>query len=445
MEAQVEKIKKIYQALHRKALHGDGKPRVEYATLSLFFNTILRRKAVAEGQMNDRIVQRFFTDFSTDNYFKLKKLFETHSQNEQVYDILSEELLRLGASHKQAETIITPLNVKYLRILCFPKTHAIETSLLRDTLYKLLIERGNLRADVANSFLNLDVLEVYKQAFTHSSISKDKNYEVWETLGDGTMKGAIRLYSVRRFPEILVSDRAPETLTNIGQNYESKKSFSRVFDYLGFEQISAYREELLHLHPQFQSTDRVYGDFVLNELFIGIKEDIFEAFIGATNYLIDSKIQLGLGNAICYNILSSVLDEQEIEISVTASKDSVSKLNEIFNKSKLVYENVKGKKLDTLHYYEHQYETDERTGKIRMKLDMIFLPDPSGKRRNIIKKFVVTQKLVDSLWSDWLESTDDAKKNVASKALQLLEEKYDLHWIPPSSGFDSRFDLEEDN
>ena len=68
MEAQVEKIKKIYQALHRKALHGDGKLRVEYATLSLFFNTILRKKAVAEAQMNDRIVQRFFTDFSGENY-----------------------------------------------------------------------------------------------------------------------------------------------------------------------------------------------------------------------------------------------------------------------------------------------------------------------------------------------------------------------------------------
>jgi dsRNA-specific ribonuclease len=444
MEAQVEKIKKIYQALYRKALHGDGRLRVEYATLGLFFNTILRKKAVEEAQMNDRIVQRFFTDFSGENYTKLKHIFEIHSQNEKVYDLLIEELLKLGSSLKQAETIITPLNVKYLRILCFPKTHVIETSLLRDTLYKLLIERGNLRADVVNSFLNLDVLEMYKQAFTHSSVSKDKNYEVWETLGDGTMKGAIRLYSVRRFPEILVSDRASETLTNIGQNYESKKSFSKVFDYLGFDQISAYREELLHLHPQFQlSTDRIYGDFVLNELFIGIKEDIFEAFIGATNYLIDSKIQLGLGNAICYNILSSVLDEQEMELSVTASKDSVSKLKEIFDKSKLVYENVKGKKLDTFYFHEHQYETDPRTGKIRMKLDLTFLPDPTGKRRNIIKKFVITQKIVESLVSDWFESTDDAKKNVASKALQLLAEKYDVHWIPPSSDLDSRFDLDD--
>jgi hypothetical protein len=180
-------------------------------------------------------------------------------------------------------------------------------------------------------------LEVYKQAFTHSSVSKDKNYEVWETLGDGTMKGAIRLYSVRRFPEILVSDRAPETLTNIGQNYESKKSFSKVFDYLGFEQISAYKEELLHLHPQFkESTDRVYGDFVMNELFIGIKEDIFEAFIGATNYLIDAKIQLGLGNAICYNILSSVLDEQEIELSVILKNYMFARVSSLIVKQMIV-------------------------------------------------------------------------------------------------------------
>ena len=75
-----------------------------------------------------------------------------------------------------------------------------------------------------------------------------------------------------------------------------------------------------------------------------------------------------------------------------------------------------------------------------MKLDMTFLPDPTGKRRNIVKKFVVTQKIVESLVSDWLESTDDAKKNVASKALQLLAEKYDLHWIPPSSDIGTRFD-----
>jgi len=308
------KMKDIYKNIYRKTLDNDGKPRAEVASLFLFFNTFLKKKATL-AQLADRIIQRFFADWSANSHSKLKKLFEDHSQNDTIVDTLTQSFINLGGSIEQIQQVINPKYISQLRILCIPKSHAIDTSLLRDTLYKLLIERGNLRADIVNSFLNLDVLEVYKEAFTHISISPEHNYELWETLGDGIAKGFLRFYAVRRFPEIAESSRSSETLTNIGKNYESMGYFSVMYDYLNLQSVSAYREELIHIHPK-HSIDREHGDFVMIDLTKSIKEDILEAFFGVTQYLIDGKIQLGMGNAICYNIFSSLFDEQELETDV---------------------------------------------------------------------------------------------------------------------------------
>jgi len=99
-----------------------------------------------------------------------------------------------------------------------------------------------------------------------------------------------------------------------------------------------------------------------------------------------------------------------------------------------MYEVVPGKKLiklDIHRYYEKEFLEEGaglNTGKVRMKLEMIFNVDPMNQRRNLIKKFVVTHRIVEALWSDWFENPDDAKKDVAEKALTLLGEKYDLFW-----------------
>jgi dsRNA-specific ribonuclease len=426
------KMKDIYKNIYRKTLDNDGKPRAEVASLFLFFNTFLKKKATL-AQLTDRIVQRFFADWSANSHSKLKKLFEDHSQNDVVVDILTQSFLSLGGSLPQIQQVINPKYISQLRILCIPKSHTIDTSLLRDTLYKLLIERGNLRADIVNSFLNLDVLEIYKEAFTHISISPENNYELWETLGDGIAKGFLRFYAVRRFPDIASSARSSETLTNIGKNYESMGYFSTIYNYLNLQEVSAYREELIHIHPK-HSIDREHGDFVMIDLTKSIKEDILEAFFGVTQYLVDGKIQLGLGNAICYNIFSSLFDEQELETDVRKLENPVTKLKEIFDKAHYMYEVVPGKKpmkLDLHRYFEKEFLEEGaglNTGKVRMKLEMIFNVDPMNQRRNLIKKFIITQRIVETLWSEWFDTPDDAKKDVAEKALALLGEKYDLFW-----------------
>jgi hypothetical protein len=238
---------------------------------------------------------------------------------------------------------------------------------------------------------------------------------------------------VRRFPEICSSERSSETLTSIGKKYESVGYFSILYDYLQLGLVSAYREELVHIHPK-HSTDREHGDFVMIDLSKSIKEDMFEAFLGVTQFLIDSKIQMGMGNAVCYNLFSSLFDEQDLETDVTSLEHPVTKLKEIFDKAVYMYELVPGKrphKLDTYRYFEKdQMEegTGLETGKVRMRLDMIFNPDPLHQARNLIKRFVVTERIVETLYSDWFSTPDDAKKNVAEKALDLLASKYEIVW-----------------
>ena len=438
-------LKRICADLRGKKLNTQGQPRVQLASLFLFFNTFLKKKAINDAQLNDRIIQRFFTDYSANQHAKLRQLFHEFVSNDRVIQIVQQGLISYGASPQQSDIIINPLYISFLRILCIPRIHVIDTALFRDTISKILIERGNLRADIVSSLLNLDVLEIYKEAFTHMCVSYEKNYEVWETLGDRAAKGLLAFYSVRRFPDLLTSPGSSEILTGIGQRYESKAFFHKLFDYRGCERISAYKEDLVYINPS-QAEDKVYGDFVLVQLDKSMKEDIFEAFLGVTQYLIDSKIQLGMGNAICYNIFSSLYDEQDIEPDITTTASLISVLNELFNASPRMYDHST-QLLDTYNFYDKAIEkgTGLQTGMVRMKLKLTFRPDPQGKRRNIVKAFEIKQLIEEILWSDWSATSSEAKENVAGKALKLLEEKYKLIWKRGRSELSNRLDLLDDD
>jgi len=198
-------------------------------------------------------------------------------------------------------------------------------NMIKDVLLK-----SKLKPQYLDILLSKEALEMYGRAFTSNTIhskfnevtgkvvedvNSDDNYEVYEKLGDSVFQNFIGWYSFR----LLRQDRRVvqvKIYAAIKSKYGSREEFSPIAESLGFWSfISASVYERTHSKK-------------------ALLEDVFEAFIGATSYYLDEKFRYGVGYAICYDILSSIMSTIKIETEFEDLQDSVSKLNEFTLKNK---------------------------------------------------------------------------------------------------------------
>ena len=216
-------------------------------------------------------------------------------------------------------------------------------------LIKTMLRRGKLKDKYIDSILDEESMKIYSNAFTSNTItskyiggkivedvdSKD-NYEVYEKLGDGVFDNFIGWYSYRRFPD-LNDVKGVKVLHIIRSKYGSKTEFSPIAEKFGFFPfISASIYKRTHEKKP-------------------LLEDVFEAFLGATSYILDKKFANGIGYAICYDILKSIFDEIEIKPDFEELIDHVTKLDQLFMKNraslgKIVYQDSRG--ADKLYYVD---------------------------------------------------------------------------------------------
>lgn len=168
----------------------------------------------------------------------------------------------------------------------------------------------------------------YAKAFTHDSVDESNNYQIYEQLGDVTANKFIVWYMYRRFPQLMCTSGV-KVVARLRINYGSKQSFSGIADDLGFW--------------PFISASTEIRDTKMKPL----KEDTFEAFIGVTEFLLDSRVQNGVGNAIVYNILENIFNKKPISLAYEDLYDAKTRLKELFDtlfdkKNEAKYISVKG-------------------------------------------------------------------------------------------------------
>jgi dsRNA-specific ribonuclease len=154
----------------------------------------------------------------------------------------------------------------------------------------------------------------YQEAFTSQTYDKRVNYEIYEALGDPIAGAFLLWYFYRTFPQ-LDCPGGVRTLTRLKNNYASKRTFSEIADKLGFwpyiraspEEKAAERESLL--------------------------EDVFEAFLGVTTKILDNELGIGVGYAVCYDILAAIFNEIPISLEYEDLYDAKSRLKELFDVS----------------------------------------------------------------------------------------------------------------
>jgi len=159
-------------------------------------------------------------------------------------------------------------------------------------------------------------LDIYRKAFTHMSYDAHNHYEVYEQLGDITVNKFLVWYFHYRLARIggmFHSTLGVKIVARLRIKYGSKQHLADIADGLGFWD-----------HIRLTET-------VSQGKRMSILEDVFEAFIGATEYLIDTRITVGLGYVACYRILKNLFDPMLIDISYEQLFDAKTRLKELFD------------------------------------------------------------------------------------------------------------------
>jgi dsRNA-specific ribonuclease len=164
-----------------------------------------------------------------------------------------------------------------------------------DMITKILMTRGKLKPKYIVKLLETpQVLSYYERAFTHKSYDPINNYEFLEFIGDGTVNNCTKWYVSRKFKEYDLTQAPQEPFSRLTITIVQNKSLADIAKNLGFW---SYLRSSMSIR---QSTMKP------------MLEDVCEAFIGATQWVIDEYIGMGAGYAICYNIIESILDELPI-------------------------------------------------------------------------------------------------------------------------------------
>jgi len=156
-------------------------------------------------------------------------------------------------------------------------------------------------------------MKAYSQAFTSCTFNPSLNYEFFEQMGDVSANKFLVYYFYRRFP-VLKCAQGVKVVARLKINYVSKDTFSRIAKQEGF-------------WPYIQASDE-WKDRRSKDLL----EDVFEAFIGATEYLIDHRVKQGLGAVVIGEYLTKVFDNENVSLAYNDLYDSKTRLKELFDK-----------------------------------------------------------------------------------------------------------------
>ena len=207
---------------------------------------------------------------------------------------------------------------------------------------KKLLGKGNIEKKHLNNLVSEDNMKLFLQSFTSKTMFPARpkyNYEVYEQRGDLTINKFIVNYMYNRFPQLDCS-LCVQIVARLRIKYGSK-------EHLGFWEFilaDATEKESNKKH---------------------LLEDVFEAFFGVTEKILDDTFRIGVGYSVCYTILQDIFDSIYISLeyydlfdSKTILKELFDKNNQLKNKFKTVYLHDNNSKTCTIIVQKTRNNTD---------------------------------------------------------------------------------------
>lgn len=237
-----------------------------------------------------------------------------------------------------------------------------------------ILKKGKLKEEYIDLIIK-NGMPLYSQAFTHPTVDENNNYEPLEFLGDSIVNCVIVWYLSRRFPQLNCQDGV-KILARLKINLVSKKIFANFGDELDFW--------------KYVSADKETRDTKMKKTL----EDVFEAFFGTTQKLVDSEIRMGVGYSICYNIIQNLFEKMPISLKYEDLYDPKTRLKEVFDYFK-----------DTIGQIKYENERRERIQYVKV---FRLFTDERGKKQKIL------------LGEGSAALKPDAVQRAASRALEYL-------------------------
>lgn len=277
--------------------------------------------------------------------------------------------------------------------------HSPDANSFKNFIFDLITKRGNINESTALKLLDEDGINRVKIAFTHPSMIGEKNYEFFEMLGDRSVNKAIIWYMHRRFPEIEYNEKAPMYMTELKKRYENKRNFGMWAKKLGFEPFLMYTE-LSYVEGKSIKKVRI-NDSML--------EDVFESFCGVLEDLIDSRVSIGVGYGVIYNIITTLLDEEYITTDLSRLVDVKTQIKEII-------ENAEVKKYGSSAVY-NTIQTEGKKFITTLTISFTSSPSPkyNGNLTQVFKSFESFKKI-------------DTENEAAKQAINWLNKNMGLKW-----------------
>jgi dsRNA-specific ribonuclease len=178
-----------------------------------------------------------------------------------------------------------------------------------------ILSKGNIEKKYTDILTSSKNLAVFHKVFTDSSIDGSNNYEFFEFLGDEVVNKAIVWYLPKRF-DFLRGAKGANIIPRLRISLGSRENLAAWAERLGmWTMISASLER--------RNADKKK-----------MLEDVFEAFFGATEWILDRETVQGVGYEVCYRILSGILDSYSTPIRYEDLFDPKTRLLQFFQQHK---------------------------------------------------------------------------------------------------------------
>lgn len=186
----------------------------------------------------------------------------------------------------------------------------------------ILIKYGSLTEVETNTILSDKTnVKMFETCFVHSSYDEKYNYELYEHFGDKIVDYSISKYILEKYPKLgdvtgYNPSLALKIVSKLHLYLRSKAFLSKAGENLGFKKfISGSSAYLL----DDSASKSVY-------------EDIFEAFMGVCDRVINKTTTEDVGYIICYEILKHIFDKMNISIKYEFIIDARTRLKEYVQK-----------------------------------------------------------------------------------------------------------------
>lgn len=175
-----------------------------------------------------------------------------------------------------------------------------------------LLTKGGLKSRYIKMLTDEEAMKIYGCAFTSELVDPEDNYQVLEQIGDLSGNKFIVNYMYNRFPQLDCAEGV-KVVARLRINYGAKESFAEIARKLGFWEFISATNDLRQRKMK------------------SLLEDVFEAFLGATERILDKRKRVGVGYAIVHDILTSIFNEMDISLRYEDLYDAKTRLKELFD------------------------------------------------------------------------------------------------------------------